>query len=83
MPNSSAAAAPEQVQARRAAAAGRMRRSRNRRGRGLRCYMLELRDTEIAALVGRGLLAPGDESNRPAVVKAMYAFLDRTLGRQM
>jgi hypothetical protein len=65
------------------AAAGRMERSRSRRGKGLRCYMLEFRDTEIVALGRRGLLAPGDQTDRAAVIKAMYASLDCTLGRSV
>ncbi|MGH7914995.1 MAG: hypothetical protein ACREPW_10145 [Candidatus Binataceae bacterium] len=40
-----------------------------------------MRDSEIAALVRRGLLASGERANRAAVIKAMYEFLDRTLGR--
>ncbi len=62
----------------RTRAAARMRRSRSN---GMRCYTLEFRDTEIAALVRRGLLAPGEQVNRVAIIKAMYVFLDRTLGR--
>jgi hypothetical protein len=47
----------------------------------MRCYTLEVRDEEIAALVRRGLLLPDEQTNRAAIIKAMYAFLDRTLGR--
>jgi hypothetical protein len=60
-----------------------MRRSRRRRRKGLRCFVLELRDTELAALVRRGLLAEDEQSDRRAVVKAMYKLLDSTLGRPM
>jgi hypothetical protein len=49
----------------------------------MRCYTLELRDAEIAALVRRGLLTPGEQTDRAAVIKAMYAFLDRALGHPM
>jgi hypothetical protein len=49
----------------------------------MRCFVLELRDSEIAALVRRGLLAEGEQSDRVAVVKAMYKLLDSTLGRPM
>ena len=59
--------------------AERMRRCRQRRRDGLRCYRLELRDEEIAALVRLRLLSHGEETNRIAVVKAMYAFLDENL----
>lgn len=61
--------------------AERMRRCRQRRRDGLRCYRLELRNDEIETLVRLRLLSPGEQTNRTAVVKAMYAFLDRTLGR--
>lgn len=80
MPKKSSAAIAEKMRSRRAATAERMRRSRSRRSEGMRCYTLELRDAEIAALVRRGLLASGEEADRPAVVKAIYAFLDCTLG---
>ena len=49
----------------------------------MRCYTLELRDEEIAALVRRGLLSPDGGTDRAAVIKAMYAFLDLTLGHPM
>jgi len=65
----------------RTRAAERMRRCRQRRRDGLRCYRLELRDSEIEALVRRGLLLASERTNRNAVIKAMYAFFDRTLGR--
>ncbi len=73
-------AVPAKANIARARAAERMRRSRNRRRKGFRCYTLELRESEIAALVRRGLLAPDKQANRAAVLKAMYAFLDRTFG---
>ncbi len=65
----------------RGRAAERMRRSRQRRRDGLRCYRLELRDSEIKALVRRGLLLASEQADTNAVTKAMYAFFDRTLGR--
>jgi hypothetical protein len=65
----------------RTRAAERMRRCRQRRRDGLRCYRLELRDSEIEALVRRGLLVATAKTNRNAFIKAMYAFFDRTLGR--
>ena len=65
----------------RSAAAVRMRRHRERRRNGLRCLMIELRETEIDALIQRRLL--NDETrNDPAMVSmALYAFLDTTLGQ--
>jgi len=65
----------------RTRAAERMRRCRQRRRDGLRCYRLELRDSEIDALVRRGLLLAAEKTNRNAVTKAMYLLFDRTLGR--
>ena len=58
-----------------------MRRCRQRRRNGLRCYRLELRDSEIEALVRRGLLLATEQTNRNAVIKAVYEFFDCTLGR--
>jgi hypothetical protein len=83
MPKKSTAAAAiaEKVQADRSGAAERMRRSRRRRGKGMHCYTLELRDAEITALVRRGLLLAAEKTDRNAVAQAMYAFFDRTLGR--
>jgi len=65
----------------RTRAAERMRRCRQRRRDGLRCYRLELRDSEIKALVRRGLLLASEQTNPNAVIKAMYVFFDHTLGR--
>ncbi len=65
----------------RTRAAERMCRCRQRRRDGLRCYRLELRNDEIEALVRLSLLSAGEQTNRVAVIKAMYTFLDRTLGR--
>jgi hypothetical protein len=79
MPKNSPAAISENVEAARARAAERMRRSRRRQGKGMRCYTLELRAAEIAALVRRGFLVEGEKNDRRAVIKAMYGFLDRTL----
>jgi hypothetical protein len=83
MPKRAADQKTGDVQAVRARAAERMRRSRRRRGKGMRCYTLELRDSEIAALVRRGFLTEGEESDRRAVINAMYAFLDDVLRRPM
>jgi hypothetical protein len=62
-------------------AAERIRRCRQRRRDGLRCYRLELRDKEIEALVRRGLQLASEQTNRNAIIQAMYRFFDRTLGR--
>jgi hypothetical protein len=62
------------------AAAERMRRHRQRRRDGLRCLIIELRETEIAALIRNGLLAAENRHDYGSVQLALYAFLDRALG---
>ena len=71
---------PNTAPATRSAAAERMRRHRERRRKGLRCLMIQLRETEIDALIGIGLLKPEMRNNPSAVRKAFYTFLDGTLG---
>jgi hypothetical protein len=61
------------------AAALRMRRHRERRRDGLRCVTIELRETEITALIRKGLLKEDMRSNLRAVKTAFYGFLGRTL----
>jgi hypothetical protein len=63
----------------RSAAAERMRRHRERRRDGLCCLIIELRDTEIDALIRKQLLKPEARNDRSAIIDALYAFLDRTL----
>ena len=64
----------------RTAAAERMRRYRQRRRDGLRCLMIELRETEIDALMKKGLLPPENRQDYESVQLALYAFLDHALG---
>jgi hypothetical protein len=42
--------------------------------------MIELRETEIDVLIGRGLLDSEMRHNQRAVTEALYAHLDQTLG---
>ena len=63
----------------RSAAAERMQRHRERRRQGLRCLMIQLRETEVDALIRQGLLSPEMRNNASAVRKAFYMFLDGTL----
>lgn len=65
---------------RHSAAAERMRRSRQRRREGLRYLTIELHETEIDGLVLRGMLLPVMRHDKSAVVEALYAFFDQTLG---
>jgi hypothetical protein len=64
----------------RTAAAERMRRRRQRRRDGLRCFMIELREPEIDALIRKGLLAAENRYDYDSVQSALYAFFDRALG---
>jgi hypothetical protein len=64
----------------RTAAAERMRRHRQRRRDGLRCFMIELRETEIDALIRKGLIAAENHHDYDSVQSALYAFLDHALG---
>lgn len=59
--------------------AERMRRSRERRRKGLRALIVELRESEIDALVRRGRLAPEERASPSAIRRAPYAFLDSCL----
>ena len=61
-------------------AAERMRRHRERRRDGLRCLIIELRETEIDALIRSGLLNSETRNDPGAIIDALYAFLDDTLG---
>jgi hypothetical protein len=68
------------AQAAPSTAALRMRRHRERRRDGLRCMTIELRETEIDALIRRGLLEVDARNDLQSVRKAFYYFLERTLG---
>ena len=60
------------------AAALRMRLHRKRRKVGLRCVTIELRETEVTALIRTGFLREDMRNNLRAVKSAFYGFLDRT-----
>ena len=66
---------------RSAHAAERMRRYRQRRRDGLRCLTIELRETEIEALVKKELLKNETRNDKDAITEALYRYLDSTLGR--
>jgi hypothetical protein len=61
----------------------RMRLHRARRSAGLRCLILELRESEIAALIRKGLLRPESEQDSKAIRTALYTLLDHHLGGGM
>jgi hypothetical protein len=56
-----------------------MRRHRQRRRDGLRCLVIELRETEIDVLVRKGLLQADARNNPRAVREALYQYFDSTL----
>jgi hypothetical protein len=60
-------------------AAMRMRRSRERRRDGLRCLLVEIRATEINALVRRGFLKRDARNEQNAIVEGLYRFLEHSL----
>jgi hypothetical protein len=60
-------------------AAERMRLTRQRRAHGLRCITLEIRNTEIDALIARRLLACDQRNDPVAIAKALYVVLERAL----
>jgi hypothetical protein len=60
-------------------AAARMRRHRDRRRRGLHCLTIELRETEIDVLIGKGLLKSETRHDPGAVCQGLYAHLEETL----
>ena len=62
-------------------AAERMRRHRERRRNGMRSLWVELRVTEIDALVRIGLLKAETRHDPNAIREGLYEYLDQTLGR--
>jgi hypothetical protein len=62
------------------ATANRVRRHRERRRRRLRCLTIEIRDREIDALVGHGLLEGEKRNDIRAIRAALHQYLDQTLG---
>ena len=45
----------------------------------MRCLWVELHDTELDALVRKGLLEPTSRNDENAIAGALYAHLGRTL----
>ena len=57
----------------------RMRRHRQRRRDGLRCLIIELRESEIDELIRRRLLKREMRNVDAEIIDALYVHLDRTL----
>jgi hypothetical protein len=70
---------PTAPPATRSAAAERMRRHRERQRDGLRCLIVELRQTEIDTLVRNGFLKTDARDDLRSIEMALYEFLERTL----
>ena len=56
--------------------AQRMRRYRERRRRGLSCIKVQLRRSEVDALIACGLLEPADRQDRGVLAAALHRYLD-------
>jgi len=70
---------PTAPPATRSAAAERQRACRQRRRQGLRCVTIQVRDSEIDALVRKQLLKPETRNDLGAIIDAVHDFLDQTL----
>jgi hypothetical protein len=57
----------------------RMRRSRERRREGLRCLRIELRATEIDALIRKRYVKTEARNERNALIQGLYEFLEEKL----
>jgi hypothetical protein len=60
-------------------AAERQRACRQRRREGLRCVTLEIRNSEVDALIRKQLLKPEIRNDLSAIIDALHCFLDQTL----
>jgi len=59
--------------------ASRMRQHRERRRAGMRCLTIELRETEIDALIRKGFLKAQTRNDKSEIAEAIYAYFDREL----
>jgi hypothetical protein len=58
-----------------------MRRCRARRRKGLRVVQVQLRETEVDALIETGWLEESGRNDRNAVIKAVHRLFDRVFSR--
>jgi hypothetical protein len=63
----------------RSPAAERMRLHRERKKNGMRCLMIELRETEIDTLIRKGFLTADTRNDTSEIIDAIYAYFDREL----
>jgi hypothetical protein len=57
----------------------RVRRSRQRRRLGYRCFTVDIHHEEIDALVRQGYLPADSRGDDDAILEAIYWFLERSL----
>jgi hypothetical protein len=57
-----------------------MRAHRKRRQAGLRCVVVQLRETEVDVLIRKGLLGADARNDVYAIRDALHVHFDRTLG---
>jgi hypothetical protein len=60
----------------RSPAAERMRLHRERKKNGMRCLTIELRETEIDALIRKGFLTADTRNDTSEIIDAIYAYFD-------
>ncbi len=70
-----------QGDAERSPSAERMARLRKRRRQGLRAIRIDVRHTEIDAMVARGLLSPEKRDDGAAISNALGRLLDQVFRR--
>ena len=63
------------------AVAARMRRYRERLRDGLKCYVVQVRLSEIDELIRRGLLKGDHRDNPREAINAIHRFFDETLSK--
>jgi hypothetical protein len=63
----------------RSSAAERMKLHRERKKKGMRCLTIELRETEIDALIRKGFLKADTRNDAEAITDGLYAYFDREL----
>jgi hypothetical protein len=61
------------------AAAQRMRAHRKRRRAGLRCVVVQLRETKVDVLIRKGLLKADARNDVRAIRDALHGHFDKTL----
>jgi hypothetical protein len=75
-PATQAATAPSSVKLAPLSPAERMRRTRERRKKELFCLTIELRKSEVDALIRAGRLKPEDRASDAAIKNAVYSVLE-------